>query len=190
MNISEVFHNRYELLQRVGSGGFSEVWKANDMRSGMEVAIKIFRKQDDEGITLCREEYLKAFEMSHSRIMTPFHFDVDNDRPYLVMRFMNGGTLSQKIGKISVPETERLITHLSEALKYLHHKTGAIVHGDIKPDNILIDEDGNYYLTDFGISTRLQEKFTETMMMPSDISLGKGITPMAYRSPENFKYKN
>ena len=63
MNISEIFHNRYELIQRVGSGGFSEVWKAHDMRSGMEVAIKIFRKQDDEGISLCKEEYLKDIRL-------------------------------------------------------------------------------------------------------------------------------
>ena len=190
MNISEIFHNRYELIQRVGTGGFSEVWKAHDMRSGMEVAIKIFRKQDDEGISLCKEEYLKAFEMSHPYIMTPFHFDVDHDRPYLVMKYLTGGTLAAKEGKLSKEEVRRLITQLSSALQYLHFKTNPIIHGDLKPDNILIDEMGNFFLTDFGISTRLQEKFTETMLMSSQSSLGKGVTPMAYRSPEHFKYKN
>jgi serine/threonine protein kinase len=190
MNISEIFHNRYELIQRVGTGGFSEVWKAHDMRSGMEVAIKIFRKQDDEGISLCKEEYLKAFEMSHPYIMTPFHFDVDHDRPYLVMKYLTGGTLAAKEGQLSKEEVRRLITQLSSALQYLHFKTNPIIHGDLKPDNILIDDMGNFYLTDFGISTRLQEKFTETMLMSSQSSLGKGVTPMAYRSPEHFKYKN
>lgn len=190
MNISEIFHNRYELLQRVGSGGFSEVWKANDMRSGMEVAIKIFRKQDDEGIALCKEEYQKAFEMSHPNLMIPFHFDVDKDHPYLVMKFLSGGTLANRTGQLTNEEAKRLIRQLGSALHYLHFKTNPIIHGDIKPDNILIDESGNFYLTDFGISTRLQEKFTETMMISSHPSGGKGVTPMAYRSPEHFKYKN
>ncbi len=190
MNISEIFHNRYELLQRVGSGGFSEVWKANDMRSGMEVAIKIFRKQDDEGIALCKEEYQKAFEMSHPNLMIPFHFDVDRDHPYLVMKFLSGGTLANRSGDLTNVEAKRLIQQLGSALQYLHFKTNPIIHGDLKPDNILIDEAGNFYLTDFGISTRLQEKFTETMLISSHPSPGKGVTPMAYRSPEHFKYKN
>lgn len=190
MNISEIFHNRYELLQRVGSGGFSEVWKANDMRSGMEVAIKIFRKQDDEGIALCKEEYQKAFEMSHPNLMIPFHFDVDRDHPYLVMKFLGGGTLASRTGDLTNTEAKRLIHQLGSALQYLHFKTNPIIHGDLKPDNILIDDNGNFYLTDFGISTRLQEKFTETMLIYSHPSQGKGVTPMAYRSPEHFKYKN
>lgn len=190
MNISEVFHNRYELLKRVGSGGFSEVWMALDMRSGIEVAIKVFRKQDEEGIRLCREEYLKTFEMHHPNVLSPTHFDVDQERPYLVMKYLHGGTLAEKLGQLSQDDIRRLIDQLSSALHYLHTKPDAIVHGDIKPDNILMDEKGNYFLTDFGVSTRLKQKFTETMMMDPFAESGKGVTPMAYRSPETFKYKN
>lgn len=190
MNISEVFHNRYELLKRIGSGGFSEVWMALDMRSGVEVAIKVFRKQDEEGIRLCREEYLKAFEMHHPNILSPMHFDVDQERPYLVMKYLHGGTLAEKLGQLSQHDIRRLIDQLSSALHYLHTKSDAIVHGDIKPDNILMDEKGNYFLTDFGVSTRLKQKFTETMVMDPFAESGKGVTPMAYRSPETFKYKN
>ncbi|MCZ2101657.1 MAG: protein kinase [Chitinophagales bacterium] len=190
MNVKEVFHSRYELLEKIGTGGFSEVWKALDMRSGIIIAIKIFRKQDEEGITLCREEYLKTFELNHAHILTPFHFDVDDDRPYLVMKFLSGGTLAQQFGTISTPEIWKLIAQLSSALEYLHTLSEPIIHGDIKPDNILIDESGNYYLTDFGISTKLKNKFTQTMLVDPDRDSGKGITPMAYRAPETFKYRD
>ena len=190
MNISEVFHSRYELLQRVGRGGFSEVWKALDMRSGVEVAIKVFRQQDSEGIALCREEYLKTFDFQHPNILTPFHFDVSDDRTYIVMKFLNGGTLADHLGNLNAAKVEDLIRQLGSALKYLHSRPVPVIHGDIKPDNILIDENGNYFLTDFGISTKLIQRFTETLRADSIVDSSKGVTPMAYRSPESFKYKN
>ncbi len=190
MNSSEIFHGRYELLLRVGSGGFSEVWKALDMRSGIEVAIKIFRKQDQEGIQLCRDEFLKTYEFQHPNILTPFHFDVDDDRPYLIMKFITNGTLSEKLGQLSFSQINTLISQLSSALHYLHTLPEPVIHGDIKPDNILIDEKGNFLLTDFGISTKLIQKFTQTMVADPFAESGKGVTPMAYRSPETFKYKN
>ncbi|MCO6460555.1 MAG: serine/threonine protein kinase [Saprospiraceae bacterium] len=190
MNSSEIFHGRYELLKRIGSGGFSEVWKALDMRSGLEVAIKIFRKQDEEGILLCRDEFLKTYEFRHPNILVPFHFDVDNDRPYLIMKYVTGGTVSEKAGKMNDEEIDRLVLQLSSALKYLHTLQVPVIHGDVKPDNILIDGEGNFLLTDFGISTRLEQKFTQTMVSDPFASGDKGVTPMAYRSPETFRYKN
>ena len=190
MNSSEIFHGRYELLLRVGSGGFSEVWKALDMRSGIEVAIKIFRKQDQEGIQLCRDEFLKTYEFQHPNILTPFHFDVDDDRPYLIMKFITNGTLSAKLGQLNYSQINTLLNQLSSALHYLHTLPEPVIHGDIKPDNILIDEKGNFLLTDFGISTKLIQKFTQTMVADPFAESGKGVTPMAYRSPETFKYKN
>ena len=190
MNSSEIFHGRYELLLRVGSGGFSEVWKALDMRSGIEVAIKIFRKQDQEGIQLCRDEFLKTYEFQHPNILTPFHFDVDDDRPYLIMKFITNGTLSAKLGQLNYSQINTLFNQLSSALHYLHTLPEPVIHGDIKPDNILIDEKGNFLLTDFGISTKLIQKFTQTMVADPFAESGKGVTPMAYRSPETFKYKN
>ena len=190
MKTNEVFHNRYELLQRVGSGGFSEVWKSLDKRSGITVAVKIFRKQDQEGIELCREEYLKTFELRHPNILAPYHFDVSDDRPYLVMKFMTGGTLAVHFGKLENNQTQKLIAQLSSALQYIHTLPEPIIHGDLKPDNILIDDQGNYYLTDFGISTKLKNKFTQTIAAYPTAASNKGITPMAYRSPETFRYKN
>lgn len=190
MNIKEIFHNRYELLRRVGHGGFSEVWEAFDIRSGLVIAIKIFRKQDEIGIKFCKEEYLKTYELKHPNILSPFHFDIADDRPYLVMKYLNGGTLAEKIGHLNKSEIQNLISQLSDALNYLHRLPEPLVHGDIKPDNILIDENGNFCLTDFGISTKLKQKFTQTLLADPLPQANAGVTPMAYRCPETFKYKD
>lgn len=190
MTTADVFHGRYELVQRIGRGGFSEVWKALDMHSGIEVAIKIFNQQDEEGINLCREEYIKTYQLSHENILSPTYFDICDNRPYLVMKLMDGGTLSEKLGVLSDIEINDLIRQLSDALSYLHHLPEPMIHGDIKPDNVLIDKSGNYYLTDFGISKRLKNKFTQTMRVDPFLESGKGVTPMAYRSPETFRYTN
>lgn len=188
--INDIFHNRYELLQNIGSGGFTEVWKAMDQMSNMVVAIKIFRKQDQAGIELCREEYQKTFGLSHPNIILPFHFDVAEGRPYLVMKYIKGGTMSDKIGHASIDEIYVFIDQIGAALHYIHRLETPMIHGDIKPDNILVDENGNCFLIDFGISVKLKQKFTETMPAGEEIHSAKGITPMAYRAPENFKYKN
>lgn len=190
LTVNDIFHNRYELLQNIGSGGFTEVWKAMDQMSNMVVAIKIFRKQDEAGIGLCRDEYQKTFGLSHPNIILPFHFDVAGGRPYLVMKYVKGGTLSDRIGQLSVEEINTIISQIGSALGYIHHLSSPMIHGDIKPDNILEDEDGNFYLIDFGISVKLKQKFTETMPVGEDLSSAKGVTPMAYRAPENFRYKN
>ncbi len=188
--INDIFHNRYELLQNIGSGGFTEVWKALDQMSNMIVAIKIFRKQDQSGIELSREEYQKTFGLSHPNIIFPFHFDVADGRPYLVMKYVKGGTLSDRIGLIGLQEIKTFIDQIGDALRYIHRLSTPMIHGDIKPDNILIDGSGHFYLIDFGISVKLKQKFTETMPMVEELSSAKGVTPMAYRAPENFKYKN
>lgn len=190
MKQGEIFHNRYFLNELVGNGGFSQVWKSQDMQSGLEVAVKIFTRQDEEGVKLCRKEFSKTYQLRHGNILTPMHFDVVEDIPYLVMPYITGGTLEQRIGNITNEEIYKFIDQIGSVLKYIHHNTNPVIHGDIKPDNILIDSNGNFLLTDFGISTELKEKFTQTMNMEQLQSKPSGITPMAYRAPELNQYKD
>ncbi|MBK9254528.1 MAG: serine/threonine protein kinase [Saprospiraceae bacterium] len=190
MKQGEIFHNRYYLNELVGNGGFSQVWKSQDMQSGLEVAVKIFSRQDEEGVKLCRKEFSKTYQLRHGNILTPMHFDVVENIPYLVMPYITGGTLEQRIGNITKEEIYKFIDQIGSVLKYIHHTTNPVIHGDIKPDNILIDSNGNFLLTDFGISTELKEKFTQTMNMEQLQSKPSGITPMAYRAPELNQYKD
>lgn len=190
MKQGEIFHNRYYLTELIGNGGFSQVWKAQDMQSGLELAIKIFIRQDEEGIRLCRREFSKTYQLRHAHILTPMHFDVVENIPYLVMPFITGGTLEQRIGHLDMPDFYRFVDQIGSVLKYIHYSTNPVVHGDIKPDNVLIDANGNYLLTDFGISTELKEKFTQTMNMDQFKSKPSGITPLAFRAPELNEYKD
>ncbi len=188
-----LFHGRYELIERLGKGGFSTVWKAKDTMSDIEIAVKIFLKQDKEGVELCREEYKKTHNLQHPSILRPFHFDVCDNQPYIVMPFLSGGSLEKLIGTISHEQFVKLYDQISSAIGYLHSSEHQIIHGDIKPDNILMDGKGNYYLTDFGISQKLENSLTMTLGSYYDYQnsySNKGITPMAYRAPEYFNFKN
>lgn len=190
MDDQQLFHNRYLLLRRVGKGGFSEVWQARDTMTDMEVAIKILNKQDEQGILLCRNEYLSTYELSHPHIVIPFHFDVEASRPYLVMKYISGGTLSDRIGILDGQQVDAIIHQIGQALEYLHALPEPVVHGDIKPDNILIDTSGKAYITDFGISFKMKQLLTQTLQSHYRETSFNGITPMAYRPPEFFKYKD
>ncbi len=187
----QLFYDRYELMTLLGRGGFSEVWKAKDTKSDVILAIKIFIKQDEEGVKLCMAEYQKTHALNHPNILTPVFFDEYQGAPFLVMPYCSGGTIAQKMGKLDQKELTKVIHQIGSALNYLHNRTNPIAHGDIKPDNILIDEEGNFLLTDFGISEQLKSKLHKTLATQGMEPAPKqsGITPLAYRAPELFFFK-
>lgn len=184
-----VLSGRFKLSHIIGQGGFSEVWKATDMENDTDVAVKVLHKQDAEGIRLCHAEFKKTYTLTHPNIVAPIYFDIRENMPFLVMPFIDNGSCSEKIGKLNNAELVQLIHQISSALNYLHSLPIPIIHGDIKPDNILIDHNGNFYLTDFGISKQFKDKLTATLKK-DEIEIKEGVTPMAYRPPETFRYRN
>ncbi|HMS98543.1 MAG TPA: serine/threonine-protein kinase [Saprospiraceae bacterium] len=187
LRINEVFDARYRLLSNLGIGGYAEVWKAEDIKSGLHLALKIFHKQNQEGIELCKSEFLKTFELEHPNILRPLHFDVCDDRPYMVMPFMSGGTLQSKVDKGEEVNMSQLIDQIGGALKYIHSLNSPIVHADLKPDNVLIDDHGNMKLTDFGLSLSYLNILTQSVVKRD---FEQGITPISYRAPELFTSKD
>jgi len=187
--INEIFDGRYQLISNLGIGGFAEVWKARDIQTGLSVALKIFHKQNAEGIELCKEEFLKTYELEHKHILKPKHFNVVDSRPYMIMKFISGCTIQEKLHSLNQLEVNKIITQIGDALSYIHQKN--IIHGDIKPNNILVSEDGEYLLSDFGISQKLIHNFTQTLGIDeSDQNSFSGVTPIGYRPPELIKYRN
>ncbi|MBK7011210.1 MAG: serine/threonine protein kinase [Saprospiraceae bacterium] len=187
LRINEVFDARYRLLSNLGIGGYAEVWKAEDIKSGLHLALKIFHKQNQEGIELCKSEFLKTFDLEHPNILKPLHFDVRDDRPYMVMPFMSGGTLQSKVDKGEEVNMSQLIDQIGGALKYIHSLNPPIVHADLKPDNVLIDDHGNMKLTDFGLSLSYLNILTQSVVKRD---FEQGITPISYRAPELFTSKD
>ncbi|MDZ7755776.1 serine/threonine-protein kinase [Rhodohalobacter sp.] len=184
MESNTQFANRYQLIERIGIGGFSEVWKAYDqMAENATVAIKIYapdKGMDQHGLKQFRREYAVVLNLNHPVLLTARHFDVWEGRPYLVMPFIEGGSLQGRLiekGAMNEDELAKLLAQISSGLQYLHSKD--ILHQDIKPDNILIDGKGSYLLTDFGISGRLRSTLRK------HTGSSKSMT-VAYAPPERF----
>jgi serine/threonine protein kinase len=157
--------------------------KANEM----PVAIKIFApdsKLDEKGLEVFKSEYALVFNLSHPNILTPYHFDDWHGKPYLLMPFMKNGSCAGHVGKFEEAAIARFLSNIGGALSYLHGEEPPIIHRDIKPDNILIDDKGRYRLSDFGISSKLRNTLTKTVGEKSHSFL-----TYAYAAPELFGKK-
>jgi WD40 repeat protein/serine/threonine protein kinase len=150
----------YEIRDLLGAGGFGVVYRAHQPVIGREVAIKVILPEHAN-----QPDFIRRFEgeaqlvarLEHPHIVPLYDYWRDPEGAYLVMRYVRGGSLSQSIkrdGAWDLSNASRLLDQIASALAMAHR--AGVVHRDIKPDNILLDEDGNAYLTDFGIAKRVQ----------------------------------
>ncbi len=146
----------YELLERIGDGAFGVVYRALQPQVGREVAIKSIHSElaNDPGFIrrFEREAQLVA-RLEHPHVVPLYDYWRDADGAYLVMRFLRGGSLRQRIekdGGLSAQETSSVLDQIAEALSAAHRQ--GIIHRDVKPENVLLDEEGRAYLSDFGIA--------------------------------------
>lgn len=178
---SDVISNRYKILNPIGSGGMATVYLAQDLFLKRNIAIKIIHPHKIEDPT-----YIKRFNrevkiianLDDTGIVPVYDFGFDRNSPYIVMRYMSGGSLAQKIKNktLDLPETTKIVLPIAKTLNRLHH--AGVIHRDIKPANILLDSDETPYLSDFGIA-----KVNLLSTMTGNMFLG---TPH-YMSPEQFK---
>lgn len=183
MNIQEgeLFAGRYRLLSEKGRGAFGDVWLAHDEQIDLDVAIKIYIALDDRGIEDFKSEYKTAYTLNHPNLLHAYHFDVEENRPFLVMPYCPGSAESL-IGCTDETMIWRFIRDVASGLAYLHGRN--ILHRDIKPDNILTDDEGNFLITDFGVSTKMKSTLrrNSTRMMSGDAVSGT----IGYMAPELF----
>lgn len=184
--IGQIIADRYELINRLGRGGFSEVWLAKDKLTDVKVAIKIYAPGmglDDAGISLFTQEFSLVFDMNHTNLLHPTYYDCWERMPYLILPYCkNGSAFKYVIDGNAITESEcwHLLHDVSEGLAYLHSKTPPIIHQDIKPDNILINDENCYMITDFGISARIRSTLRRNQGQETS-----GGT-LAYMGPERF----
>lgn len=186
------FDGHYKLVDLLSTaGGSADVWLAIDLNtlddSGEEsratkVVIKIYRPKniiDIEGEYQFRKEFKKVFGCHHENIIQPTYFSVFEDTPYLVLPYCPSGSSELLIGQLNTKDTIwKYIFEVSSGLAYLHEHTPQIIHQDIKPANVLIDDNGNYAITDFGISAEMGGADIES----EDETGGT----FAYMAPERF----
>lgn len=178
---------RYHILEQLGEGGMAIVFKAYDTRLEREVALKIIRRGAFPPELL--EEVLKRFEreakslarMSHPSIVKVHDFGEHDGSPYLVLEYLPGGTLKRLLGKpMPWQQAIRLLLPVARGLAYAHQR--GILHRDIKPANILITENGEPMLSDFGIA-----KILEGEQATSLTSSGMAVGTPEYMAPEQWK---
>ena len=184
LNEGMKFDNRYLLKTQLGSGGFSEVWLAEDVMVGSQkIALKVYapgKGLDDDGVKLFSNEFQLVFNLNHSNLLRPSHFTVFERSPYLILPFCERGSASKLVGKITEEEAWRFLRDVASGLSYLHEQKDPVIHQDIKPDNVLMDHSGKYLITDFGISAKARGTLRRSVG-----NAASGGT-VAYMSPERF----
>ena len=146
----------YEVKSELGRGGMATVYRAYDPRFEREVAVKVLPREllhADPQFRLRFEREAKIIaQLEHTAIVPVYDVGEADGQPYFVMRYMNGGSLSDRIkaGVIEVEEAARILAAIAPGLDEAHSK--GIVHRDIKPSNILFDKRDNPYISDFGIA--------------------------------------
>lgn len=205
----QLFDNHYKLIRPLNTeGGTADVWLALDTTTvsdkgaldtapylddvklsevGLLVAIKIYKPKnalDIEGERRFREEFVIVFNCNHANLIHPVYFSIFEETPYLVLPYCQRGSSELLIGSfVSDDDIWHYIHDVAAGLNYLHHCNPPIIHQDIKPANVLIDDSGNYAITDFGISAKRVKQYA-SQSVDDDYEEQSGT--FAYMAPERF----
>jgi serine/threonine-protein kinase len=172
---NDLVGGRYRLDQRLGLGGMSEVWAADDTELGRRVAIKLLGR-DADAARFNREARAVA-ALAHPNICQLYDFGDEDGRPFMVLEYLSGGTLEDRLvtgEPYPDDETQRIASELAAALAHAHAR--GLIHRDLKPANVLFDDEGRAKVADFGIA-RLSGAGTLT-------EAGTLLGTAAYISPE------
>ena len=184
-----VLDDRYRLLDEIGHGGMSDVYRAVDETLKREVAVKLLREVEDPGL---RARFVAEAELlaglNHPGLVTLLDAGIRSDRPYLVMTLAEGPTLSARLSDGALPPhtVAEIGTQLAAALAYAHRQ--GVTHRDVKPSNVLLCDDSRALLADFGIArlagdmeqhTRTGETIGSPAYLAPEQAAGEPVTPAA-----------
>lgn len=181
-------NDRYQIIRTIGEGGMANVYLAHDLILDRDVAVKILRgdlADDEKFVRRFQREAIAASSLSHPNIVEMYDVGEDDGKYYIVMEYVEGKTLKnliKKRGGLTLPEVIDIMTQLTSAIACAHDSN--IIHRDIKPQNVLIKEDGIVKITDFGIAMALNSnELTQTNSvmgsvhyLPPEQANGKGAT--------------
>ncbi len=188
INKGELIDNRYKIIRSIGEGGMANVYLAWDTILEREVAVKILRgdlADDEKFVRRFQREANAASSLRHPNIVEMYDVGEDNGKYFIVMEYVNGKTLKsliKKRGALNLNEVIDIMLQLTSAIACAHDSY--IIHRDIKPQNVLILEDGRVKITDFGIAMALNSnELTQTNSvmgsvhyLPPEQASGSGAT--------------
>lgn len=181
-------NERYEIIKTIGEGGMANVYLAKDTILDRKVAVKVLRgdlSSDEKFIRRFQREALSVSNLSHPNIVEVYDVGEEDGQYYIVMEYIEGKTLKQLINKrgaLTIPEVIDIMSQLTDGLAHAHE--AYIIHRDIKPQNIMILDDGGVKITDFGIAVAMnatQLTQTNSVMgtvhyLPPEQANGKSAT--------------
>ena len=188
MEGNKLFHDRYFLERLLGRGNFSEVWLAKDTKTDIQVALKIYAPAtglDDAGLNVFAREFSLVVNANHKNLLKPLYYDSCDRKPYLVLPYCKQGSIMKQVGKFTEQEAWKLIRDVASGLAWLHGMNPPVIHQDIKPDNIMIGEKGDFMITDFGVSSHLKSTLRKSLS-----SAFSSAGTIAYMVPERFGKDN
>ncbi|WP_394618212.1 serine/threonine-protein kinase [Lentzea sp. JNUCC 0626] len=177
---SDLLADRYRLGDLLGEGGFAEVRRARDVLLARDVAVKLFRPGDGRvDARRIDAEICALAGLSHRGLVKVFDADPGGETPYVVLELVEGSTLRERItdGPMSVDEVRRIGSALADALAHVHER--GFVHRDVKPANILLDDDNLPRLTDFGLARAAD--------IAGVTKTGQVVGTAAYLAPEQVR---
>jgi serine/threonine protein kinase len=181
----DLFDNRYKLLKELGGGQDAEVWTALDSYLDDEILVlKIFVRVGEGALERFFEDFKLLRPLSHPYIIKPFDVGKWDSQPYQKIEFIKDGSIFKRVEDekpFSEQETAVFLSQIASALAYLH--TNDIVHCDVKPENVLVRDNDDYVLTDFGISQKMKSIFAR-VTMGKDADTSKFGFSRAYAPPE------
>jgi serine/threonine protein kinase/Tfp pilus assembly protein PilF len=183
LNSGSTFAERYQIIEELGKGGMGRVYRALDKKLNEEIAIKLIRPEiawDAETVKRFRTELKTARQVVHKNVARMFDLNEEQGVPYITMEYVRGENLKnliRKVGRLSAQQAVPIAKQVAEGLAEAHRRE--VVHRDLKPQNIMIDEQGKARITDFGLA-RLKKTDDATATAPV---MG---TP-AYVSPEQVE---
>src|ERR1700753_710143 len=160
--LGTTLNGRYRLEARIGAGGMSTVYRALDETLQRQVAIKLMNREvtsDSDQLERFRREARAVAQLSHPHIVGVIDAGEDEGRPYIVFEYVEGETLKERLrglGRLPIAEAVAYGIEIARALGVAHARH--IVHRDVKPQNVLIDEEGSAKVTDFGIARTMDEE--------------------------------
>lgn len=187
---------RYRIVRKIGEGGMGEVLLAEDPKLARQIAVKVLSADfasDSDRMARFVYEAISASSLNHPNIITIHEINDEHEPPFIAMEYVDGETLGRRIKRqpLDIHETVDIAIQISTALAAAHD--AAVVHRDVKPDNVILRPDGLVKVLDFGLAKQIQRRlnsFEEAYTMP-DVRTHPGLVmgTVAYMSPEQARGK-
>jgi eukaryotic-like serine/threonine-protein kinase len=189
----------YRVLEKIGSGGMGEVYRASDQRLGRDVALKILKPSsahDQDRLRRFEQEARAAAALSHPNIVAIYDIGMHDGAPYIVSELLEGQTLRERLLNGPIPRRQAIdyAGQIAQGLVAAHEKR--IVHRDLKPENLFITKDGRIKILDFGIAKLVTSQFGSEASQPgaaasltTQTKVGSVLGTIAFMSPEQLRGK-